>query len=343
MYEYIRPLLFRLDPERAHDLTLRLLRLGGSTTIFQNILRTIYSPKNIYQVDFAGLKFPNLVGLAAGYDKDCTAWRGLSALGFGHIEIGTVTPKPQSGNPKPRIFRIPDQEAVINRMGFPGRGANFVVRMLPDPGIEPARDRIVLGMNIGRNKDTPNETAAGDYISCLRLFYKKVDYFAVNVSSPNTIGLRELQGREFLGDLLKNIIAERDKLREDLTKPLPVFVKLSPDLSDQELDDALTAIIGSSTDGVIATNTTVKRPGMLDPDQGINGGLSGKPLKDLSTSLIRKIHRRTEGKLPIIGVGGINSVEDARVKMDAGAGLVQIYSGLVYKGPALVREIVENL
>jgi len=343
MYGRLRPLLFRSDPERIHNLILGLMRAAGIVSPVRKILRDIYGQETSRPVPFAGLLFPNRVGLAAGYDKNGTAWRGLSCLGFGHIELGTVTARPQIGNPKPRIFRFPDQEGIINRMGFPGKGASFAARMIDPPGCSPERDQIILGINIGKNKDTPNETAFEDYLACLRLFYDKVDYFAVNVSSPNTLGLRELQGKEFLNDLLQKLIVERDKLRSGLNKPLPLFVKLSPDLSDQELDDALEAISDTSADGVIATNTTIKRENFLSYDPGIPGGLSGKPLKDLSTSLIRKIHRRTAGTLPIIGVGGISSVEDAREKLDAGAGLVQVYSGLIFKGPGLVRELVENL
>jgi len=343
MYGRLRPLLFRSDPERIHNLILGLMRAAGFVSPVRKILRKIYFPENSQPVTFAGLLFPNRVGLAAGYDKNGTAWRGLSCLGFGHIELGTVTPRPQIGNPKPRIFRFPNQEGIINRMGFPGKGASFAASMIDPPGCSPERDQIILGINIGKNKDTPNQIAVQDYLACLKMLYKKVDYFAVNVSSPNTIGLRKLQGKEFLNDLLQQFIVERDRLRADLNKPLPVFVKLSPDLSDQELDDALEAISGSSVDGVIATNTTITDVNHLISAPGIQGGLSGKPIKDLSTSLIRKIHRRTAGRLPIIGVGGIGSVEDAREKLDAGAGLVQIYSGLIFKGPGLVREMVENL
>lgn len=343
MYRRLRPLLFCLDPERAHNLILGLLRAAGFASPIRKILRNIYIPKNSRPVAFAGLLFPNPVGLAGGYDKNGTAWRGLSCFGFGHIELGTVTPQLQVGNPKPRIFRFPHQEAIINHMGFPGKGARFAAKMIAPPGSSPERDQIILGINIGKNKDTPNQIAVQDYLTCLRLLYKKVDYFAINVSSPNTIGLRKLQGKEFLNDLLQKLNTERNKLRVNVNKPLPLFVKLSPDLSDQELDDALEAISGSSVDGVIATNTTIQRDNLLISDPGILGGLSGKPIKDLSTSLIRKIHRRTAGTLPIIGVGGISSVEDAREKLDAGAGLVQVYSGLIFKGPGLVRELVENL
>jgi len=343
MYRRIRPLLFCIDPERAHDLILSLLGAAGFISPIINILRKIYFPKIYSPVDFAGLSFPNPVGLAAGYDKNGISWRGLSLLGFGHIEIGTVTPLPQEGNPKPRIFRIPQEEALINRMGFPGKGAEFVVKMLPIPGCSLARNNIILGINIGKNKDTLIQDAAQDYIDCLRLFYDRVDYFAVNVSSPNTMGLRKLQGRDLLEGLLQELMSERDRLQLELDKPLPVFVKLSPDLSDHELDDALEAITGTSIDGVIAANTTIQRENLLDLDPGEEGGLSGKPIKELSTSMIRKIHHRTAGTLPIIGVGGISSPDDALEKMEAGAGLVQIYSGLIFQGPRLVRDLLRNL
>ena len=343
MYRRIRPLLFCIDPERAHNLTIRLMAAAGSLSPIKKFLQKFYFPKIYNPVDFAGLSFPNPVGLAAGYDKNGVSWRELSLLGFGHIEIGTVTPRPQAGNPKPRVFRFPEEEAIINRMGFPGKGAEFAVKMIPKPGSSPARDDIILGMNIGKNKETLIEDAAQDYIDCLKLFYDRVDYIAVNISSPNTIGLRKLQGKDLLEGLLQELMSERDRLQLELDRPLPIFVKLSPDLSDHELDDALEAITGTSVDGVIATNTTIYRENLLDSDLGEEGGLSGKPIKELSTSLIRKIHRRTAGNLPIIGVGGISSPDDAREKMEAGAGLVQIYSGLIFQGPRLVRDLLENL
>jgi len=343
MYERLKPLFFRLNPEQAHDLILGLMRLAGYLSPVRKILRSIYSWEDSREILFAGLRFPNPVGLAAGFDKDGTAWRGLSCLGFGHIELGTVTPLPQSGNPKPRIFRFPEQEGIINRMGFPGKGASFLLNKIPPRGSSPERDRFILGVNIGRNKNTSNQAAREDYLACLRFFYHRADYISINVSSPNTIGLRDLQGKEFLNDLLGNLVAERDRLVVGKDNRLPLFVKLSPDLSDQELDDALDAVTTSSADGVIATNTTVQRENLLGFDPGLTGGLSGKPLKDLSTDLIRKIQHRTGGKLPIIGVGGINSAEDAREKMVAGADLVQIYSGLIFQGPGLVKELIKGL
>jgi dihydroorotate dehydrogenase len=215
--------------------------------------------------------------------------------------------------------------------------------MIPSRGTSPLRDGIILGINIGKNKDTSNDLAEDDYLTCMRLFYDRVDYIAINVSSPNTLGLRDLQGKVNLSKLLKGLVAERNRLRLDIEHPLPLFVKLAPDLNDQELDDALEAVADSSVDGIIATNTTVQRKGLIALDPAQEGGLSGKPLRDLSTGLIIKINKRTAGKIPIIGVGGIGSVADAREKINAGASLVQVYSGMIFKGPGLVRELVESL
>jgi dihydroorotate dehydrogenase len=343
MYEKLRPLLFKLDPELAHDLTLVLLRLAGWFWPAREILRRVYPGEKCRPVSFAGLEFPNQVGLAAGYDKDGTAWRGLACLGFGHIELGTVTPRPQAGNPRPRIFRLPEQDGIINRMGFPGRGSGFLLERIPPRGFSLERDRVILGVNIGRNKDTPNQSAGEDYLACLRTFYSRADYIAVNVSSPNTIGLRELQGRQYLHDLLWSLVAERDRLMAEGEKSLPLLVKLSPDLTDSELDEALEAVTASGVDGVVATNTTVQRENLLGYDPGLAGGLSGRPLRELSTEMIRKIRFRAGEKLPIIGVGGISSARDAREKLDAGADLVQLYSGLIYQGPSLVKEIITAL
>lgn len=343
MYRLLRPILFTMDPERAHKRILALMAAIGRLDPLRELLRRLYRPAKARPVNIAGLTFPNPVGLAAGYDKDCTAWSGLSCLGFGHLELGTVTPRPQSGNPRPRIFRFPAQEAVINRMGFPGRGAEFARERVPPHGSSPVRDRVILGLNIGKNKDTPNARAVEDYLACQRMFIDRVDYFAINVSSPNTLGLRQLQEKTYLAELLRELVAERDRLAVDLVSVPPIFVKLSPDLTDSELDQALDAITGSSAEGVIATNTTIQREELIAPDPGQAGGLSGKPLRDLNTTLISKIQRRTAGELPIIAVGGISSAADAREKLEAGASLVQIYSGLIFKGPGLVRELVEQL
>ncbi len=337
MYQRIRPLLFRLEPEHAHDLTVSLMRLAGALPPVRVLLRHFFIPDSQKSVQAFGLTFPNPVGLAAGYDKDGLAWRGLACLGFGHIEVGTVTPRPQAGNPKPRIFRIPEDGAVINRMGFPGRGAEFVYQRLNVKADK--RPDVMLGVNIGKNKDTPNEDAAHDYLTLLERFGPLADYFAVNVSSPNTIGLRRLQARDHLESLLATLIERRSELE---SRP-PILVKLAPDLSDAELDNSLDAILSAGVEGVIATNTTISREGVDSPVKSESGGLSGAPLRQRSTEMIREIHRRTGGKLPIIGVGGIMSVDDALAKLDAGAVLVQVYTGMIYYGPGLAGEIVDGL
>jgi len=336
MYELIRPLLFKTDPERAHQGVIQVMRWVGKVPVFRKLLRAYFQSER-KPVHVFGLTFPNPVGLAAGYDKDGIGFRGLSVLGMGHIEIGTVTPLPQGGNPKPRIFRLPADQALINRMGFPGRGMAFVKDQMEGAGL----DDLILGVNIGKNKDTPNQEAIRDYLALLRGFSDLADYVAINVSSPNTIGLRRLQAKEHLMALLEELAAERDQLVKSLNKPLPLLVKLAPDLSNQELDDALDAIIQAGVEGVITTNTTVGRVGLQSPRAEETGGLSGKPLARQSTEMIQQIHRRTSGGLPIIGVGGIFSPADAVEKLEAGARLVQVYTGLVYQGPGLIKRIVD--
>jgi len=343
MYQNIfRPLLFRLDPEKAHNLTILLLRLAGALPPAGYLLNQVYSAHshNEFAVKAFGLNFLNPVGLAAGYDKDGLAWRGLASLGFGHIEVGTVTLRPQAGNPKPRVFRIPEEKAVINRMGFPGMGADFVARQLP---VAHRPSSIVLGVNIGKNKDTPNEKAYEEYLDLMRIFAPLADYLVVNVSSPNTVGLRNLQGREALEGLLSLLADERSVQSQKLGRNIPVLVKLAPDLSDTELDDALEAIVGTRMDGVVATNTTIGRVGLQSPLGQQSGGLSGSPLTEMSLNSIHKISERTAGRLPIIGVGGIMGSSDAKSMLDAGASLIQVYTGLVYAGPGLVKKILEGL
>lgn len=343
MYQRIRPYLFRMDPERAHDLTVRLLQLVGRFPFLGRAMRGWVLPAARTEVEFCGLRFPHPIGLAAGYDKDGLAWRGLAALGFGHIEVGTVTPEPQAGNPRPRIFRVPEDGAVINRMGFPGRGSDFFLRQVAPRGIGGLRDQVILGINIGKNRSTPLEEAVNDYVFLLRELAPTADYFAVNVSSPNTIGLRRLQARDHLENLLDQLSEERSQLMSEPGLHLPILVKLAPDLTDQELDDALEAVLNTGTDGVIATNTTVTRPSVENPVYWEEGGLSGRPLKDLSTEMVKKITRRTDGELPVIGVGGVETGIDAREKLAAGAGLVQVYTGLIYRGPLLVRHLLEEI
>ncbi|GAB4434959.1 MAG: quinone-dependent dihydroorotate dehydrogenase [Anaerolineales bacterium] len=334
MYKHLRPLLFNLDPETAHHLTLRLLWIGGLQP-FHAMLCALYSVPS-KPVQAFGLTFKNPVGLAAGYDKDGIAVRGLSALGFGHIEIGTVTPRPQLGNPKPRVFRLVEDESVINRMGFPGKGMDFVSHQLLAAS---GRQSVVCGLNLGKNKDTPIEEAASDYIRLMKTFAPLADYLTINISSPNTVGLRRLQGREMLESLLDEI--RRSRITNHWSTP--ILVKLAPDLTDEELDDALGAILDHGMDGVIATNTTVARPKLVSKHRGETGGLSGSPLRIQSEALLEKIVKRVDGRVPIVSVGGIMNPEDAKRRLDMGAALVQVYTGLIYRGPGLVREIVRAL
>jgi dihydroorotate dehydrogenase len=345
MYTLLRPLLFKLDPETAHGLTLNLVRLAGIFLPSRWLLQAMCAAPE-KPVEAFGLKFKNPVGLAAGYDKDGVAIRGLAALGFSHLEIGTVTPRPQPGNPKPRVFRLVEDQAVINRMGFPGKGASNVERRLssivPRPRFAVSKaegSSIVIGVNLGKNKDTPLENAADDYVTLMRTFAPLADYLAINISSPNTVGLRRLQGREMLAGLLGAIAEER---RMSNVKR-PILVKIAPDLNDEELDDALDVILRTGMDGVIATNTTLARDGLRSTRQGETGGLSGRPLTFRSEAVLDKVVKRLEGRIPVISVGGIMSPDDAKRRLERGAALVQVYTGLVYAGPGLVKQIVQSL
>jgi dihydroorotate dehydrogenase len=276
--------------------------------------------------------------LAAGYDKDGLGWRGLATLGFGHLELGTVTPRPQPGNSGPRVFRLVEDRAVINRMGFPNRGAEFMVRRLQ--GSRP--EGLILGVNIGKNKDTPMENAAEDYLALVRTFAPLADYLAINVSSPNTPDLRSLQARQALEPLLRALDAERRVRVRALGRPLPLLVKLAPDLTSDGLDGALAAILITGMDGVITSNTTLAREGVTSGVAREVGGLSGAPLRKRNTHLVREVARRTNGRLAIVASGGIMHPEDALEKLAAGATLVQLYTGLIYAGPGLVRRVVET-
>jgi len=336
MYAWLRPLLFRLDPERAHRASLLACQLAGASSFSRAVARALLGPRVDRPVEVMGLRFANPIGLAAGYDKDGEAWRGLASLGFGHVEVGTVTPRPQPGNPKPRVFRLPIERSLINRLGFPGMGADVVATRL-------SAERphgVVLGVNLGKNKDTPNERAAEDYVTLVDRFASLADYLVVNVSSPNTEGLRNLQAREQL-DALLGAVRKRVQAQP---RRVPLLVKLSPDLDDAQLDDALDVVLGQELDGVIATNTTIARPETLrSVARGERGGLSGAALRDRATAMIAAIAKRTGGRVPIIGVGGIATAADVRAKLDAGAALVQIYTGLIYEGPTIVRKILREL
>ena len=348
LYPLLRPLLFRLPPEEAHTLTLRLLRLTGKFPPALLALRKAFSAPAA-PVEAFGLRFPNPLGLAAGYDKDGTAIHGLAALGFGHLEIGTVTPRPQAGNPKPRVFRLPEKRAIINRMGFPSAGAAVVARNLQKGGRPP---NVILGVNIGKNKDTPNEEAVQDYLTLLEAFLGLADYLTVNVSSPNTVGLRALQHRAMLEDLLGRLYERRAQsfsgtvhLPFGPTIPgdeIPILVKLSPDLTPAQLESALEAVVRSRMDGVILTNTTVSRP-VSHPLAAERGGLSGAPLRELSETALRRALRLLDGALPVVSVGGVMTPEDVQRRLDMGAALVQVYTGLVYSGPSLPRDALRGL
>ncbi len=339
LYDLLRPAVFGLDPERAHALSIRAMRRVGDSAPLRAAVSAAFRPARSRPVEAFGLTFPNPVGLAAGYDKDGEAWRGLACLGFGHVEVGTVTPEPQPGNPRPRVFRLVEDRSLINRMGFPGRGAAWVARRLT--GRE--RGALVLGVNIGKQKTTPLEEAAHDYEELMDVFAPLADYLAVNISSPNTPGLRRLQERGFLEALLGAVASRRTELAERLGRRVPVLVKLAPDLDDSQLDAALEALEATAMDGVIATNTTLDRGGLASPLAGEEGGLSGAALSARANLMVATIHRRTGGRIPIVGVGGIMTPDDALARVDAGATLVQLYTGMVFAGPGLVSRTVEAL
>ena len=339
LYQYLRPFIFLLKPEQAHTVTIQMLRLGGSNPLTRAILFSWFqSKRDGPAVQAFGLTFSNPIGMAAGYDKDGYGWRGLDCLGFGHIELGTVTPRPQPGNPLPRIFRLVPDRAAINRMGFPNLGADFMARRLEGPRPK----NLILGVNIGKNKATPNVEAVYDYLSQMRTFAAMADYLAINVSSPNTPGLRRLQSRQVLEELLIRLDQERDLLAAQHNKAIPVLVKLAPDLTDEELDGALEAVQTAHMDGVIISNTTIQRPDLISPLSGETGGLSGEPLNRRNLELVRRVVQHTGGRLPVVASGGIMTAADAQARLDAGAVLVQLYTGLIYSGPGLVKEILDS-
>ena len=343
MYRIFRRFLFQLDPEVSHALTLYTLQIAGALPPILQMLKWMYAAPS-KPVQAFGMPFKNPVGLAAGYDKDGVAIRGLSTLGFGHVEIGTVTPRPQPGNPKPRVFRLLEDEAVINRMGFPGKGADFVTSQLNVLNIQQLKkSRTVLGINLGKNKDTPLEEAAKDYVELMRRFMFPADYLTINISSPNTVGLRRLQGREMLEGLLGEIKMEREAISMGRGGHAPILVKLSPDMNDDEFDDAVGAILNAGMDGIIATNTTLAREGLRSKYQGESGGLSGSPLTVKSEAVLSRVVKLVAGRIPIVSAGGIMNPDDAKKRLALGASLVQVYTGLIYRGPGLVREIVDSL
>ena len=337
MYKSVlKPLFFLANPERAHYLAMDLLMVASRIPgVRWWMLKRVAKRNEGRAVNVAGLTFPNPVGLAAGFDKDAKWLPALQMLGFGFVEIGTVTPRSQAGNPQPRLFRLVEDEGILNRMGFNNEG------LYPAAGRLVRRpEGLVVGGNIGKNKITPNEQAVDDYLACVDALHAHVDYFVVNVSSPNTPGLRELQGKEPLTKLLRAVVSRNS----EHPGHRPVFLKIAPDLTDGQLQDIVDIVKVEGVDGVVATNTTISREGLKTPTEDLGpGGVSGAPVRDRSTEVVRALTAMSEGAFPIIGVGGINGPESAQEKLDAGASLVQVYSGMVYEGPGLASRIVEGL
>ena len=339
----IRPVLFRFAPETVHHFTFSFLRIAFKIPLVRSIVSSTYSSDKSISRKLMGIDFPNPIGLAAGFDKDAKLYSELSALGFGFIEVGTITPKPQPGNDKPRLFRLPKDSAIINRMGFNNHGVEQMVINL-----KKNNSRVIIGGNIGKNKNTPNEDAVKDYIICFESLFNVVDYFVVNVSSPNTPGLRALQEKEPLLKILNALQILNNQLAIEYSKKRkPVLLKIAPDLTNEQLDEIVEVLHDSGLDGVIATNTTISRENLNSDAQEIArigaGGLSGKPLAKRSTEVIKYLAERSDKKFIIIGVGGIHSETDAIEKLNAGADLIQLYTGFIYEGPALIQRIKKRL
>lgn len=339
MYKLIKPILFLLSPEKVHYLVFDLLKFIFAIPGKKAVWKWIYTVKDQrLEKELFGIKFPNPVGLAAGFDKDARLFNELEAFGFGFIEIGTLTPKPQDGNPKPRLFRLPQDEALINRMGFNNQGVDAAVERL-----KKRPKNLIIGGNIGKNKVTPNEEAENDYVYCFNALFDYVDYFVVNVSSPNTPNLRALQDKEPLSALLLKL----QTLNKAKPSPKPILLKIAPDLTNEQLDDIIDIVKETGIAGVIATNTTISREGLKTPRARVEeigaGGLSGKPVTNRSTEVIRYLKDKSGNAFPIIGVGGIHSAEDAIEKLNAGADLVQVYTGFIYEGPGLIKRINKGI
>ena len=330
----IRPILFWFDPEEVHYFSFSFIKFISKIPFIPSILKLIYEVKDSrLEREVFGLKFKNPVGLAAGFDKDAKCYQELSNFGFGFIEIGTLTPKPQDGNPKKRLFRLKSDSAIINRMGFNNGGVDSaVLRLKKNKGI-------LIGGNIGKNKLTPNEDATSDYLICFETLFDHVDYFVVNVSSPNTPNLRELQEKEPLTKLLQELQNQNSKKQNQK----PILLKIAPDLTNEQLLDIIDIVNETKIAGVIATNTTISREGLQSENKRETGGLSGKPLTKRSTEVIRFLSEKSNKAFPIIGVGGIHTAEDAIEKLEAGASLIQLYTGFIYEGPALVKAINKKI
>ena len=331
LYNFLRPLLFKLPPETAHCVSFGAIEKARKLGLLPN------RPIACESREVMGLDFPNPIGLAAGLDKNGEYLDTLAALGFGFIEIGTITPRPQPGNPQPRLFRIPSANAIINRLGFNNHGVDKLIE-----NVKRSDYQGILGINIGKNFDTPIENAADDYLICLRKVYRYASYVTINISSPNTKNLRQLQDAEALDHLLNVLKSEQEKLTEQHGQYKPLAVKIAPDLEPSQIEEIAALLVKHNIDGVIATNTTLSRVGVENQPQSQEaGGLSGAPLTKKSTEVIRQLHAALQGAIPIIGVGGIMSAADAKEKLDAGASLVQIYTGMIYRGPDIVQEIAQ--
>ena len=331
LYQIAQKIMMQLDPEKVHDWALEFLHRTGNSYLSRVYRQNL----NLSPIEIMGITFPNRVGLAAGLDKDGEAIDAFHKMGFGHIEVGTVTPLPQLGNPHPRMFRIKSKEAIVNRLGFNNKGVDNLVRNLED-----RKSSILVGVNIGKNKVTPIEKGKNDYLICMEKVYVHADYITVNISSPNTPGLRALQYGELLDELLGSLKTKQHELHQKYGKYVPLALKIAPDLDKDEVSIIAESLLHHRLDGAIATNTTISRRGVKGlPNADEAGGLSGHPLNDLSTLVLKQLFGHLGQKIPIIGVGGINSASDAQAKFDAGAKIVQIYTGFIYHGPDLIRQI----
>jgi dihydroorotate dehydrogenase len=331
-YPVMKPWLFRLDAEKAHTLTVKLMVVAHRLGMLKSVVGTPQQPRTVM-----GLMFPNVLGLGAGMDKSASAVDAWGALGFGSVEVGTLTPRPQPGNPKPRLFRLPEHEALINRMGFNNPGIHAAVAKL-----KCRKTKAVVGVNIGKNFDTPNEKAVDDYLHCLKAAYSVADYIAVNISSPNTKGLRDLQAEDAVRQLISTLKQEQATLKKEHGKTVPLLVKIAPDLNDMQVEALSRVFNEQNIDGVIATNTTIDREAVAGHALAQEiGGLSGAPVRERSNLILQAFRILLKGQIPLIGIGGIVKGADAVEKLKLGASLLQIYSGLVYRGPGLVREVLD--
>jgi dihydroorotate dehydrogenase len=341
MYQLVRKFLFKMDPEEIHERTIHALKLVEDSAQGKSLLNMLFGFRDErLEMKLWGMTFPNPVGLAAGFDKNAEVYHALAALGFGFVEVGTITPQAQHGNPKPRLFRLTEHQAIINRMGFNNYGAYHASQNLVDY----AYADIPIGINIGKNKATPNEEAASDYLKCLDMLYPYGHYMVINVSSPNTPNLRDLQETESLRQLLREIRAKASEMELRGVKAKPILLKVAPDMADEQMRDVVQAAVAEGIAGIIATNTTLSREAVKDHAHAEEaGGLSGKPLQERSTAWVKEIYQEVGDKVPIIGVGGIFTGEDAYQKIRAGASLVQVYTGLAYQGPGIAKRINKQL